>query len=127
MAKFRMGFCSNSSSSSFVIFFKGDKKQLAERLKPIMEVPKDHCLHGIAKEASEVLINCIDEEYVAPEAVKEHWNPDQESEFIEKIQDGFHVFTGAFSDTNGSIEDLFCNEGLHYTSNDLIIECEGGY
>jgi len=128
--KIRTGFVSNSSSSSFIILYKGNKEQLEEKLKTVVEVPEDHALYSILKDASKVVIKSIEEEFTTPEEIQKSnsFFDEEKQETIARLEGGFHIFTGAFADDyEGSLASLLCNNGLNYKSADLIIECDGGY
>ena len=132
--KIRSGFVSNSSSSSFIIAFKGDKKQLKSRLTTIFKLPDDYPLHQLVDGISETIFKCIEEGYRAGiTGTKEYLayiedeGNDPDDDQIALIDKGFTLYPGSFSSEEYGIEETLCETDIDYVSDDLIIKHEGGY
>jgi hypothetical protein len=136
--KIRQGFVSNSSSSSFIIAFKGDAKQLKARLDEVFKLPDTYPLKESVGDVSKTIINCIDSEYDS--GIKsmddflsyqsdEYGNDieDIDKEQMDLIQKGFTLFPGSFSSEEWGIEATLCETEINFISDDLIIKAEGGY
>lgn len=129
--KTRHGFVSNSSSSSFIVATKPGvtESQLVELLK----VPKDSPLRFVAEEIASLImrqnsmtpkeaISEYEEDY--GEAISESVNYD----IIEKaIKKDMEIRQGSVADDGEPIEAMFCDMGMEYEDDNIIIRKEGGY
>lgn len=129
--KIRHGFVSNSSSSSFIVATKPGvtESQLVELLK----VPKDSPLRFVAEEIASLImrqnsmtpkeaISEYEEDY--GEAISESVNYD----IIEKaIKKDMEIRQGSVADDGEPIEAMFCDMGMEYEDENIIIRKEGGY
>ena len=131
--KTRNGFVSNSSTSSFLIAVKGNKKILEVILRKILEVPIGYPLRGFVEEVCKTIISC-DNDYSFTSTreylrylKKEGQNDEGDLEIIDLLGKGYSIYTGSFSDEEGGMEAFLCNTDLNYKSDDLILRHEGGY
>jgi hypothetical protein len=136
--KIRTGFVSNSSSSSFIIAFKGDVKQLKVRLDEVFKLPDSYPLKELVGDVSKTIIKSLEEEYQSgiksmddflSYQSEEYGNDinDIDKEQLDLIQKGFTLFPGSFSSEEWGIEATLCKTKIDYVSDDLIIKAEGGY
>ena len=124
--KIRTGFVSNSSSSSFIVAYKG---KLKEEVEEAFKLPEGHPLKKFS--VSSEFSNSIREtftnlsEYI--EYVKEE-RDDENEEIVSLLSKGYTVATGYFSDDSGnSIETFLCEADIDYESENLVIKKSGGY
>ena len=131
--KHRNCWVANSSSSSFCILFKGSEEELKEKLIDIFTISEEHPLYEFVNGIVDVIMGDVEgHKFDTIEKYREYTYGDStdcsESEEVrEKIKDGWSFYTGSFSDVGNPIETMLCDNGLHYRSDDIIIECEGGY
>src|SRR5512133_3787197 len=128
--KTRLGFVSNSSSSSFVIASK--EPLTAKMLLEVFAVPESSPLHCLSKDMATWF-----EENSKKTSLKEYmadyyWDDADEDDLPEMVvnatKHGMILYTGHASDDYGnSVESMICDMSLNYTSDTLIIEKEGGY
>ena len=135
--KKRIGFVSNSSSSSFILAVKDiDKKDVEQKLLESLKVPADSPLYSIAKEIAELFASCIegdgDIEQIAKnegfENVGEYLaEKDRDNLIFKAVKNGMKVYTGYFGDEDGGTEELLCNTEFEINEPNLIVSKEGGY
>ena len=128
--KIRTGFVSNSSSSSFLIAYKGELKlQLDKALK--LSLPENYPLPEIANLA-DVFMDNVDTVYKTFNDYDKkcgYYDSDETEISIKGYFDqGFTVATGGFSDDYGqSLTSFLCGLDIDYKSDNLIIYQSGGY
>jgi hypothetical protein len=125
--KIRNGFVSNSSSSSFIIAFKGDVKEQLEKalglqLKDNYPIPE---LLGL----SEFFRKNIDSIYLNYNEFSDDagYCPIDDDELIKFFDQGFSVATGGFADDYSGLASFLCSTDFNYKSDNLIILQQGGY
>ena len=130
--KYRAGFVSNSSSSSFIVAVKGDGKLDVDTLVGLFQVPQNSPLHKIAIDMAQVI---IDRSHLYDEKeIKYQFGYESLEEALREgnrharlISDGFTVYSGYASDEDGGIEAMLCNTKINFESEDVVMYCEGGY
>ena len=130
--KYRAGFVSNSSSSSFIIAVRGEEKLNVDSLVGLFQVPQTSPLYDIAVDMAQVMINrshLFDEKeivyqfgYKSLEEALENGN-----RHAKLLTDGFTVYGGYASNEDGGIEAMLCNTEIDFESEDVVLYCEGGY
>jgi hypothetical protein len=123
--KIRNGFVSNSSSSSFVIAYKGDlKEELDKALK--LPVPENYPLKDLVIDLAAVFFKNVDETFNDVASYeKERYKTDKE---VKKLfEKGFTIATGGFSDDTNSTCSYLCDQNIYYESDTLVIKQDGGY
>jgi len=133
--KIRNGFVSNSSSSSFVIAFNGDRIGLEKKIKDVFGMKFKHPIKF--PDLSGSIINCISEEYSDIDGIKEFMDyfdmedekdgPDEHVQAIKYLKKGWIICTGEFSDQDDPEEALLCNSEIEYKDKDLYISSPEGY
>jgi hypothetical protein len=132
--KVRNGFVSNSSSSSFIIaFHNGNKKQLSKKLDDIFgNIPKNYPIKNMPS-FSEAFGNNIGEEFKTTDDWVDYFDIDvddmsENEEFIHsKLQQGWLVLEGGFSDSENDITSFLCNVDIDYEDKEIYIHQDGGY
>ena len=131
--KFRNGFVSNSSSSSFVIGFKNEisENKLLELFKT-----ENKLLMGISKEIVSVIMNNASETSIAA-ILKDYYvnSIDELPTWYKKIlntasEKNFKIYTGYFEDGgNGvdGIEAYLCHTEIIYEDDNMLFYKENGY
>jgi hypothetical protein len=123
--KIRNGFVSNSSSSSFIIAYKGDlKEELDKALK--LPVPENYPLKDLVIDLAAVFFKNVDETFNDVASYEEErYKADKEvKELFEK---GFTIATGGFPDDMNPTCSYLCNQNIEYESDTLLIKQDGGY
>ena len=127
--KIRNGFVSNSSSSSFIIAFKGKLSEYT--LLKAFGVPNESPLHIVAQEMAKCLLGNCSSPYFDLASYVERCNKDYYAvnrQILDLMQNGYTVMEGTVSDEEGEVEGMICNFlGLNYKSPDLVIFKEAGY
>ena len=124
--KIRNGFVSNSSSSSFIIAYKGKLEEQLDKAFGI-PLPENYPVPDLAC-LSEHLVKSIRSVY---NSFKEY-SVDQCGRYDDHVKkyfdQGFTVATGGFADDYGQgISSLLCNTDIDFKSDCLIIYQVGGY
>lgn len=128
--KIRSYFVSNSSSSSFVIAFKGDKKELKKELDTIFEVPDKFPLKLNMNQISNLFIQNSERRVINE---LDEWEiEDIEYQLNKKIDNllnnKYIIYYGSFcNDSGDSMESMLCDSNISYESDNLIIKKNGGY
>jgi hypothetical protein len=123
--KMRNGFVSNSSSSSFIIAYKGDlEEELNKALK--LPVPKNYPLRELVMELADAFEVNVDETFKDMASYKKGGYDEDDSEIKELFEKGFTVAIGTFEDIE-AVEALLCNQDIDYKSDTLIIKQDGRY
>ena len=124
--KTRLGFVSNSSSSSFILGVKGVPFS-ASTISTCLGVQEHSPLWPFAKQVSEWCVanlkatdidnliryyGCVED---APAAIRD------------AIAQGYTVYTGYASSDESGVEQVLCEMDLHYKSDTILLEKDGGY
>ena len=135
--KIRSGFVSNSSSSSFIIAFKGGSgnTDVMEDLEPLFKLPDSFPLKDLDDALCRTIMRCIDSrEKLVTISDFTKWIEEEEFEsdktkekVLELINKQFTVYFGSFSTENDPIESLLCDSDLNFESDNLYIQHEGRY
>lgn len=132
--KIRSGFVSNSSSSSFVVFWKGDITK--ERILEQLGVQEGSFFYSFAKEVAQVLLPFGDEIACTVEQLRDleryprddvEWREDFARE-IKFLENGWKVYRGMTSNEDReSASQWLTYESIDIHTDDLIIEKEAGF
>jgi len=136
--KIRNGFVSNSSSSSFVLAFNGNKKDLEKKIDEIFGVtPENYPIKNSFKGWGKTFVAACEngEEYKGVKGIKEYceeYGLEDETEIddiiLSYLKKDWTVYTGGFGDDCGdSIDAYLCNAEIKWSDDELFIEQEGGY
>ena len=122
--KVRLGFVSNSSSSSFVIASK--KGELTkEKLIKAFGVDKKSLFYKTSVKMSECLFN-YSEKQNEDSLAKDRGDYDFPEDIQKALSLGI-VYTGSVCDEDGGVEELLCSLDLDYEDEEIYIHKEGGY
>jgi hypothetical protein len=134
--KIRTGFVSNSSSSSFIVAFKGNLDEVLEKAfhveismyHPLCHVITDMVETIKASVYKEDIYNSL-EEYLKELECEDVGNLGyHEKEIAALLQKGYKVGSGGFEDDyEGSITSYLCNQDFDFESDDLVFKQDGGY
>jgi hypothetical protein len=133
--KIRKGFVSNSSSSSFVVAFKGDN--LKKELENIFKV-ENLLLKGIGKAVADCFVENAEKVVSLKDYVEEQYGDSNIEYWIKEdstlkkmkklIDDGWMVWTGSFgTDAENPLEYWLCETDLNYKGENIVIIHEGGF
>lgn len=119
--KIRLGFVSNSSSSSFIILSK--KELTMELLLEFLIVPEIHPLYDMSKNICKCILSRAKKSIITSpdEYIKN--NDIKDNNFIQKINQGFNVYEGWFFDDGDDVMETFlCANGINFKSDDFEIK-----
>lgn len=119
--KIRIGFVSNSSSSSFVIGTKG--KLTPELVLKAFKIPKDSPLYEIAKLIARSIVGSA-RETTLEEIVEEDGRLSKEEEELAKK--GMTIYKGSFGSDGEGLEAALCEASINFEDEDIIMKHEGG-
>lgn len=120
--KVRMGFVTNSSSSSYIIGVHGELTE--EKLWWMLGVKEDSLLAPLAKELVKIIVH--DAEKWSKEDVLEEWE-ELWGILPEIFDSGMTCYIGDASDQEGGAEAILCEMAIHYEDENLIFEKGGSY
>ncbi len=132
--KFRTGFVSNSSSSSYMILLKKpfdkDFYEARERIMEFFRVDPESPFWGIAKEMADILLGGLDHVGSIEEAEEsEGWVPTKIKEYLEDrddVKEFKHVYVGRLSTGDGGIEEFIMNYiTVDIDGDDMIMYFDG--
>jgi len=131
--KTRYGFVSNSSSSSFIIAFKGDEKEMRDKLSSIFEIQlgENYPIKSMLP-IGDVIADNVEDSIKTLNEWKNYYgnpnNPDEEYErFIKRLKEGWTIYTGSIPDDRNKLSTFLCNSDIEYEDDNLIIWQRGGY
>ena len=127
--KIRNGFVSNSSSSSFIIGYKCSDKDLNIELKEALKFPDNYPIKP-NDDFSVILSRAIDERFDTLDDYLDYCN--NESNDVDKfivhlLKDDYKVALGSVCNEDEYVEAFLCESDIHYKSDRLVIEKDGGY
>lgn len=129
--KVRIGFVSNSSSSSFIFAKHPDFKDIkAEDLfkKYLMPEVDDNPWASIFNPIIMHFARALENEELD---LEEWYGPRGEEEYVDKwwaLQDeGWTIYQGSFSDEDGATEAMLCDLDMHIDHPMYKLEKDGGY
>lgn len=146
--KTRLGFVSNSSSSSFVVIMKNGQKMTKETLLEVFDVNEKSPLYNFAEELSNWMVNRVEEmdiksihdNYVGNYEKKELTEDDMIAELVdeyggiseedlEKIKSKeYRYYNGSASDDSGDgLETYLCESGINMDTETIKIISGGSY
>jgi len=146
--KIRNGFVSNSSSSSFVVMMKGNKKMSEETILKTFDVSEKSPLYSFSKDLAQWMIRNLEEQdikgihdYYIGSYGKENPTEDEmiqeiiddyggiDKDDLEKIKNKeYRYYSGSTSSDSGeAIESYLCESSFDIDTDDIIIKGEGGY
>lgn len=114
--KIRIGFVSNSSSSSFVLAIKG--KLTEKKLWEKFNIPKDSILYSIAKR----IVNIIIKKAKPATSDEDHWMLNEKETLFCK-ENELTIYTGSFSDDNGDdVENMLRYSTMSYKDKEFLFK-----
>lgn len=133
--KFRSGFVTNSSSSSFVMCFKKQvsDKELEQKILSVFGLPEGHILSGMANDVAKVIVDSIRcASYYGPgeselkELIEEFCYND-DCEYAQLLAEYGNLRLGYWSDDSDASERWLCENDLNYEDDQIVILHDGGY
>lgn len=127
--KTRLGFVSNSSSSSFIIGYKGSDKDLNLELKQALKFPDGYPIKPNS-DFSYILEHNIYERFSSLDDYLKWCNEesnDSDKFIVYLLKDDYKVALGSVCDEDEYAEAFLCESDIHYKSDRLVIEKDGGY
>ncbi len=137
--KFRNGFVSNSSSSSFIVTMKNGEKMTKEILMNVFDVKKNSPLYKFAKDLSDWVMKNVKEQSIKDihddyfgsnkklsedemiEEILEDGSPKFDKEELEKIKNKeIRYYEGSASNDSGEALEYYLYEGEIEFENDFI-------
>ena len=131
--KTRYGFVSNSSSSSFIIAFKGDSNEMRDKLRNIFGViPGDNYPIKEMPPIGDVVADNVDDSIKTLDEWEKYYgnsdNPDKNhARFIKRLKEGWTIYPGGFADDHNNLNTFLCDSDIDYEDDEIIIWQEGGY
>lgn len=120
--KNRLGFVSNSSSSSFIIATKGDGVNLKNKVSKVMGVDTSHPLYNVVDDIIDCFVDST-ERVTIKEAVE-----DGMYDIDDMVNKGFTTFYyGSASNEGDAVEAMVCDIGFNYEDEEILILKDGGY
>jgi len=132
--KSRNGFVSNSSSSSFILAWKGnyDEDDLRIMFKVPCNIPYESPLHGLTEQVFNTFIENMHERFdtiddYAKWAEENFYMMDEYKEIKSLLENGFTVQMGSFStdEAQNPIEYFLASHEFNYSSDDFVIIHDG--
>jgi hypothetical protein len=124
--KTRIGFVSNSSSSSFLLGVKGkvSKVQIKDKVIAALKVPKDSMLYDVAESIAGLVAEA---EKITKADLEEELGYGNKI-FQKLLDEGFTLYRGdAGSDAEEPAERLLCGLELDFRDEDVVIIKEADY
>ena len=130
--KYRGGFVSNSSSSSFIIAVKNGDTVDERKLIDLFQVPESSPVYDLVSKMASIMWNrakLMDEKEILYESCCKTLDEAVDEGFkVAKLHKaGYTVYQGWASDEDGGIEAVICNTSIDFESPDLILQSDGGY
>ena len=131
--KTRYGFVSNSSSSSFIIAFKGDNNEMRDKLRKIFGViPGNNYPIKSMPPIGDVVADNVDNSIKTLDEWMEYYrtsdNLDQNfARFFKRLNEGWTIHQGGFIDNQNDLDTFLCGSHIDYEDDEIIIWQEGGY
>jgi len=131
--KIRFGFVSNSSSSSFIIAFKGNEDELRKKLRGIFGSPPEKYPIKTMPPIGDVVADNVENDPIKTlnnwDDRYGDWNNPRKNHvrFIERLKEGWTIYYGGFVDARSKLEEFLCDSDIDYEDNEILIWQEGGY
>jgi hypothetical protein len=128
--KIRNGFVSNSSSSSFILAWKGNLK---EELEDAFGFDKEYPIQFKGNNFTKKFLEAITpyENGITMQDLHDQYGDDDNdwpnNKIIEWMNDGYKVGLGDFSDDEDDVETFLCNSEIQWDKENLKIIKEMGY
>jgi hypothetical protein len=117
--KTRIGFVSNSSSSSFIVGIKNDKPLTIDMVKKMLNTS------GIIDEIAEKFLDNSHKKNA--KNMLYDYDIEPGDDLFNIVNSCKVLYDGYFSNEEGGIEELLCNMDIDYEDDDIIVKKEGGY
>jgi hypothetical protein len=126
----RLGFVSNSSSSSFILSYQNE--DALNRLIDSLEMPEGHPFKDTVTELSETFVQAIKDadDMNTLKKLKYEFGDDVEfthPELVAKLKEGWKIKVGSFSDEEGGPEATLCNSDIEFEGDGYEFSHYGGY
>jgi hypothetical protein len=129
--KVRSGFVSNSSSSSFIVAYRGERF-LDNYNETILKPAEGSPFAFVIQDIGTCLQNNIDKTLKSVRDYYEDEDTDRNyvnETIVKLLEEGYTVATGSISDQSDydQIDNYLAHNSLNYKSDTLVIATEGGY
>jgi hypothetical protein len=124
---------SNSSSSSFIIAFKGNNNEMRDKLRNIFGVtPSNNYPIKSMPPIGDVVADNVEDSIKTLDEWEAYFGnsdyPDKKHiRFIKRLKEGWTIYPGGFVDDDNKLNSFLCDSDIDYEDDEIIIWQEGGY
>src|SRR5574343_1371379 len=122
----RNGFVSNSSSSNFIVGFKG--VPTSETILKSFQVPKESMMYELAKDIAKAILYLM---HPYEEYIKTYCDGEEDECYIprkskELASEGYTVYVGEAYNEEGGLQEVICDRLFgSYKDDNFVLDCSG--
>ena len=131
--KIRYGFVSNSSSSSFIIAFKGSKYKMRKKLSDVFGImPSNNYPIKSMLPIGDIVADKVDISIKTLNEWEEFYGNSDDSDenharYIERLKEGWTIYIGKLGDCHNKFYTFLSKSDIDYEDDEIIIWQKGGY